>query len=326
MIELPRRRFLHIAAGVAAAPALSGIARAQAYPSRPVRIIVTFPAGGANDIHARFMGQWLSERLGQPFVVENRAGAAGNLGMEVAVRSPADGHTLVFLSVALAINAVTYERLNYDLVRDVAPVAGFFRSFYVMLTTRALPAKTILEFIAYAKANPGKINMGSNGIGATGHLAGEMFSMMTGIKMQHVPYRGESVALTDLIGGQIQVIFATISAAAEFVRSGQLRALGVTSAARSPALPDVPAVGETVPGYELSTWGGLGAPRATPPDAIDKLNREINAALASARFKEKYADLGVTILGGSPADLGKVIADDIEKWRQVVRFAGIKLG
>ena len=325
-MRIQRRRFLELAASAAALPALPRIARAQTYPNRPVRVFVTFPAGGANDIHARLIGQYLSERFGQPFVVENRAGAAGNLGMEVVARSPADGYTLVFLSVALAINAITYEKLNYDLVRDIAPVAGLFRSHYVMVVTPSLPAKTIPEFIAYAKTNPGKINMGSNGIGATGHLAGEMFSMMTGVKMQHVPYRGEGVALSDLIGGQIQVMFATTSATAEFARNGQLRALGVTSATRSRGWTDVPTIGESVPGYELNTWGGIGAPKGTPAEVIDRLNREINAALQSPNIKAKYDDLGLQVLGGSPADLGKLIVDDIEKWREVVRFAGIKLG
>ena len=325
-MQLPRRRFLHLAAGAAAVSAVSRIASAQAYPARPVRIVVTFPAGGANDIHARLMGQWLSERLGQPFVVENRPGASGNIGTEAVVRSPADGYTLVFLSVALAINAITYDKLNYDLIRDIAPVAGFYRSFYVMLVNPSLPARTVPEFIAYAKANPGKINMGSNGIGATGHLSGEMFSMMTGVKMQHVPYRGEGPALSDLISGQIQVIFATISGSVEFARNGQLRALAVTSAARSQALPDVPTVGESVPGYEVNSWAGMGAPRNTPAEIVDRLNKEINAGLESPRIKAKYADLGLNVIGGSPAEFGKLIADDIEKWGKVVRFAGIKLG
>lgn len=286
-MQLPRRRFLHLAAGAVVVPAVSRTAGAQAYPARPVRIVVTFPPGGANDIHARLMGQWLSERLGQPFVVENRPGASGNIGMEAVVRSPADGHTLVFLSVALAINAITYEKLNYDLVRDIAPVAGFFRSHYVMLANPSLPVRTVPEFIAYAKANPGKINMGSNGIGATGHLCGEMFSMMTGVKMQHVPYRGEGPALTDLMSGQIQVMFATTSGSVQFVRNGQLRALAVTSAARSQTLSDVQTVGESVPGYQVSTWGGMGAPRSTPTEIVDRLNLEINAGLESPGIKAK---------------------------------------
>jgi tripartite-type tricarboxylate transporter receptor subunit TctC len=323
---MQRRQFLNLAAGTAAASALPHVATAQTYPSRPVRIVVTFPAGGANDIHARLMGQWLTERMGQPFVVENRAGASGNIGTEAVARSPADGYTLVFLSVALAINAVTYEKLNYDLLRDIAPVAGFYRSFYVMLATPSLPVRTVPEFIAYAKANPGKINMGSNGIGATGHLAGEMFSMMTGVKMQHVPYRGESTAFTDLVGGQIQVMFATISGSVDFVRNGQLRALAVTSAARSRGLPDVPAIGESVPGFEITTWAGMGAPRNTPADIVGRLNREINAGIDSPLIKAKYQDLGLNPIGGSPAEFGKLIADDIEKWGKVVRFAGIKLG
>ncbi len=325
-MRIPRRQFLHLSAVAVATPALARVARAQAYPSRPVRIVVTFPPGGANDIHARLIGQHLSERLGQPFVIENRAGAAGNLGMEVVVRSPADGYVLVFLSVALAINAITYEKLNYDLVRDVAPVAGLFRSHYVMLATPSLPAKTIPEFIAYAKANPSKINMGSNGIGATGHLAGEMFSMMTGVKMQHVPYRGEGVALSDLIGGQIQVMFATTSGSAEYVRSGQLRALGVTSVTRSRGWTDVPTIAESVPGYELSTWGGIGAPANTPAPIVERLNREINAGLQSPGIKAKYDGLGLNVISASPAEFGRLIAEDIEKWRKVVKFAGIKLG
>ena len=325
-MQLQRRRFLHLAAGAIATPAMPRLASAQAYPARPVRIVVTFPAGGANDIHARLIDQWLSERLGQPFVVENRPGASGNIGTEAVVRSPADGYTLVFLSVALAINAITYEKLSYDLIRDIAPVAGLFRSHYVMLANPSLPPRTVPEFVAHAKANPGKINMGSNGIGATGHLCGELFGMMTGAKMQHVPYRGEGPALTDLMSGQIQVMFATTSGSAEFVRNGQLRALAVTSAARWQVLPGVPTVGESVPGYEVSTWGGMGAPSGTPPAVIDRLNKEINAGLAAPRIKAKYDDLGLNIIGGSPAEFGKLIADDIEKWGKVVKFAGIKLG
>jgi tripartite-type tricarboxylate transporter receptor subunit TctC len=323
---MQRRQFLSLAAVAAAAPVFPQFATAQAYPSRPVRIVVTFPAGGANDIHARLMGQWLSERMGQPFVVENRAGASGNIGTEAVARSPADGYTLVYLSTALAINAITYEKLNYDLVRDIAPVAGLYRSFYVMLATPALLVRTVPEFIAYAKANPGKINMGSNGIGATGHLAGEMFSMMTGVKMQHVPYRGEGAAFTDLVGGQIQVMFATISGSVDFVRNHQLRALAVTSVGRSRGLPDVPAIGESVPGFEIATWGGMGAPKNTPADIVDRLNREINAGIESPMIKAKYQDLGLNPIGGSPAEFGKLITDDIEKWGKVVRFAGIKLG
>ena len=325
-MQWPRRQFLRLAASTAALPAMPRIARAQAYPSRPVRIIVTFPPGGANDIHARLMGQVLSEQLSQPFVVENRPGASGNIGMEAAVRSPPDGYTLVFLSVTMAINASTYEKLNYDLARDIAPVAALYQSLYVMLVTPSLPAKTVPEFIAYAKQNPGKIAFGSNGVGATGHLAGEMFKMMTGVNMLHVPYRGEAPAQTDLIAGQIQVMFATISSAAEFVRNGQLRALAVTTAERSRALPDVPSIGDSVPGYEISTWAGIGAPRNTPAAIVTKLNQEINAGQESPRIKTKYEDLGLNMLGGSPAEFGKLIADDIEKWRKVVRFAGVKLG
>lgn len=321
-----RRRFLHLAASAVVAPALPQLANAQAYPARPVRIVVTFPPGGANDIHARLIGQWLSERLGQPFVVENRPGASGNIGTEAVVRSPADGYTLVFLSTAHAVNAMTYEKLGYDLVRDIAPVAGLYRSHYVMLVTPSLPAKTVLEFIAYAKANPGKINMGSNGIGATGHLAGEMFSMMTGVKMQHVPYRGEGPALTDLMSGQIQLIFATTSGSVEFVRNGQIRALAVTSVVPSQGWPGVPTLGESVPGYEVSTWGGIGAPRNTPADIIERLNREIRGGTESPAIKTKYADLGLIPIRATPAAFGKLIAEDIERWAKVVKFAGIKLG
>ncbi len=323
---IPRRRFLHLAAGAVATPTMPRTAAAQTYPARPVRIVVTFPPGGANDIHARLMGQWLSERLGQPFVVENRPGASGNIGTEAVVRSPADGYTLVFLSTAHAVNAVTYEKLSYDLVRDLAPVAGFYRSHYVMLVTPSLPARTVPEFIAYAKANPGRINMGSNGIGATGHLAGEMFGMMTGVKLQHVPYRGEGPALTDVMSGQIQLIFATTSGSMEFARNGQLRALAVTSAARSHGWPGVPTLSESVPGYDVTTWGGIGAPRNTPADVVERLNKEINAGIESPTIKAKYTDLGLIPIGGTAAAFGKLIAEDIERWGKVVKFAGIKLG
>jgi tripartite-type tricarboxylate transporter receptor subunit TctC len=325
-VLLPRRRFFRSALGAVAASAMPRAAFAQSYPVRPVRIVVTFPPGGSNDIHARLIGQWLSERMGQPFVVENRPGASGNLGMEAVVRSPADGATLVFLSVSLAINAATYERLNYDLVRDVAPVAGLFRSHYVMLVNPSLPVAAVPELIAYAKANPGKVNMGSNGVGATGHLCGELLGMMAGVKLQHVPYRGEGPALTDLIAGQIQVMFATTSGSTEYVRNGTLRSLAVTSAGRSRGLPNVPPLGETVPGYEVSTWGGIGAPARTPPQIVELLNREINAGLASPGIRNKYDDLGLDAMAGPPAEFRRLIVEDIEKWRKVVRFAGIKLG
>lgn len=320
-----RRRFLGLVAA-SAALSRSRVALAQAYPSRPVRIVVTFPPGGSNDIHARLLGQFLTQRLGQPFVVENRPGASGNLGMEAVVRSPADGHTLAFLSVSLAVNAATYQKLNYDLVRDVAPVAGLFRSYYVMLVNPKLPATTVAEFVAYAKSNAGKVAMGSNGVGATGHLAGEMFRMLTGVTMLHVPYRGEGPALTDLIGGQVQVMFATISGSAELVRSGQLRALAITATERSRALPQVPTLAETVPGYEITTWGGIGAPHDTPAAVVALLNREINAAIDSPAIKAKYDDLGLDPLRLTPEAFGRLIAADVEKWRKVVKFAGFKLG
>jgi tripartite-type tricarboxylate transporter receptor subunit TctC len=325
-MNLPRRRFLHLAAGAATLPAVSRIARAQNYPTRPVRIVVTFATGSSNDLHARLFGRWLSERLGQTFVVENRPGGGGNIGTEAVVRSAPDGHTLLLLSVGIAINAAFAEKLSYDLIRDIAPVAAFFRSNYVMLVNPSLPAKTVPEFIAYAHANPGKINMGSNGIGATGHLAGEMFKMMTGVDMVHVPYHGDGPALTDLMSGQLQVLFATMTSSIPFVRGGQLRALAVTSATRSQGLPDVPALGDFVSGYELSTWAGMGAPKNTPAAVIDVLNREINAGLATPDIKAKYADLGLKTLAISPAEFGKLIADDINKWANVIKFAGIKRG
>jgi tripartite-type tricarboxylate transporter receptor subunit TctC len=325
-MKLPRRKFLRLAAGAAALPAVSRVAWAQAYPTRPVRIVVTFPAGGANDINARMFGQWLSERLGQPFVIENRAGGGGNIGTLEVVRAAPDGYTLVLLSVGLAINAAFYENLKYDLVRDIAPVAAFFRSSYVMLVNPSLPAKTVPEFIAYAKANPRKVNFGSNGIGATGHLAGEMFKMMTGVDMLHVPYRGEAPALNDLVSGQLHVLFATMFSSIPFVRGGQLRALAVTSTARTQALPDVPTVDTFVPGFELSSWSGMGAPKNTPAAIIDRLNKEINAGLARPDVAAKYADLGSNTLSISPAEFGKLIAEDVAKWSKVIKFAGIKPG
>ena len=324
-MKFRRRQFLHLAAGVAAFPAVSRMAMAQAYPTRPVRIIVTFPAGGANDIHARLIGQWLSERLGQTFVVENRAGGGGNLGAEVVARSPADGHTLVLLSTAHSVNRSIYQKLNYDLLRDIAPVAGLYELQYLMLVNSSSPIRTAPEFIAHIKANPGKINFGSNGMGATGHLAGELFKMMTGADMLHVPYRGEAPGLTDLVAGQVQVMFATMSGSLPFVRGGQLRALAITSLARSQAVPDVPPLNEFVTGYELLTRVGIGAPRDTVESIINRLNSEINAALATPVFQAKYDDLGVTVHAVSPSDFGKRLSEDIEKWAKVVKFAGIKL-
>jgi tripartite-type tricarboxylate transporter receptor subunit TctC len=324
LMKLPRRNFLRLVAGAAALPAVSRFAAAQAYPTRPVRIIVTFPPGGSNDIHARMVGQWLHERLGQPFLVENRPGAAGNLGGEAVVRSPADGYTLLVLTVSHSINCSIYEKLNYDLIRDIAPVAALYRSQYLMLVNPRFPAKTVPEFLVYAKANPGTINVGSNGVGATGHLAAELFKTMTGTNMLHVPYRGEAPGLTDLISGQLQLMFATMTGSIEFVRSGQLRALAVTSTNRIEVLPDLPALHEFVPGYEILSWIGIGAPKDTPADIVGKLNREINAFLALPAIQAKYADLGVAPHATTPAVFSELIAEDIKKWARIVRAAGIK--
>jgi tripartite-type tricarboxylate transporter receptor subunit TctC len=324
-MKLPhRRRILHLALGAAALPAVSRVAWAQAYPTRPVRIVVAFPPGGANDIHARMIGQWLHERLGQPFLVENRPGSGGNLGVEAVVRSPADGYTLLILTVAHSVNKSVYEKLSYDLLHDIAPVAALFRAQYLMMVNPRTPAKTVPEFIAYVKANPGKINFGSNGVGATGHLAGELFKMMTGVNMLHVPYRGETPALTDLVAGQVHVVFASMTGSLELVRGGQLRALAVTSTGRTLAVPDVPPLAEFVPGYELLTWSGVGAPRNTPMEIVDRLNKEIAAFLATPATQAKYADLGLTVHAVSPAEFARFIAEDIEKWAKIVKFAGIK--
>ena len=322
-MKLPRRQFLHLAAGAAALPALSRLARAQAYPTRPVRIIVGFFAGGATDIAARLMGQWLSERLGQQFVVENRPGAGGNIATEAVVRAAPDGHTLLRVVDANAINATLYDKLNFNFIRDITPVAGIIRVPFVMVVNPSFPAKTVPEFIAYAKANPGKINFASGGVGAPSHLDGEMFKAMTAVNMIHVLYRTNP--LPDLLSGQVQVTFRAMSATIEYIKAGKLRPLAVTTATRSEVLPDVPALGDFVPGYEASTFFGIGAPRNTPPEIIDKLNKEINAALADPKIKERLADLGGTALAGSPADFGKIIADETEKWGKVVRAANIKV-
>jgi tripartite-type tricarboxylate transporter receptor subunit TctC len=324
IMKLSRRRSFYAATAPAVLSAVSRFAWAESYPTRPVRIIVTFPPGGSNDIHARLLGQWLSSRLGKPFIVENRSGGGGNIGTEAVVRSVPDGYTLLLLSVGIAINAAFYPNLSYDLVRDIAPIAAFFRSAYVMLVNPSLPTKTVPEFITYAKANPGKINFGSNGVGATGHLAGEMFKMLTGVNMMHVPYRGEAPALVDLVGGQVQVMFATMTSSIPMVRDGQVRALAVTSVDRSRALPDIAPLAEFVAGYEVSTWSGMGAPAKTPAEIIDKLNQEMNAGLASPAIKAKYADLGLETFATSPGEFGKLIAADVEKWKRVVKFAGIR--
>jgi tripartite-type tricarboxylate transporter receptor subunit TctC len=310
--------------GAAALPAVSRIAWAQAYPSRPVRVIVGFAPGGATDIMARLVGQWLSERLGQQFVIDNRPGAGGNIAAEAVVRAPADGYTLLQCGVPNAINTTLYDRLNFNFIRDIAPVAGIIRGTYVMVVNPSVPTKTVSEFIAYAKANPGRISFGSAGIGSPNHVAGELFNIMAGVNLMHVPYRGIAPALNDLLGGQVQVAFAFMPSSIEFIRAGKLRALAVTTATRSEVLPDVPTVGEFVPGYEASAWYGLGAPKATPAEIIDKLNKEINAALADPKMKARLADLGGTALLGLPVDFGKLIAEETEKWGKVVKFSGAK--
>ena len=323
-MKILRRRFLRLVAGAGALPVVSAVAGAQTYPARPVRLVVGYAAGGGADITARLIAQWLSERLGQQFIVENRTGAATNIGTEAVVHGPADGYTLLLAHTANAINATLYEKLNFNFIRDIVPVAAIMRVPGVMVVNPSLPAKTVSEFIAYAKANPGKINMASGGAGGPDHMSGELFKTMTGVNMLHVPYRGLSPALTDLLGGQVQVIFSSLPAAIEYIKNGKLRALAVTTATRFEGLPDIPTVGEFVPGYEASQWYGIGAPKNTPAEVVDKLNKEINAALADPKMKARLADLGGTLLPGSPADFGKLIADEIEKWAKVVRTSGAK--
>jgi len=323
-MKLPRRNFLHLAAGAAALPAVSRIARAQAYPTRPVRIVVPFTPGGASDITARLMGQWLPERLGQQFVIDNRPGGGTNIGTEAVVRAPADGYTLLMVGGYNAINATLYDKLNHNFIRDIAPVAGIIVVPNVMVVNPSVPAATVPEFIAYAKSKPGKTTMASAGTGTPSHVTGELFKMMAGVNLVHVPYRGGGPALTDLLSGQVQVMFATMPSSIEYIRAGKLRALAVATATRSEALPDVPTVGEFVPGYEASSWSGVGAPKATPAEIVDKLNKEINAGLADPKMKARLADLGGTVLPGPPSDFGKLIAEETEKWAKVVKFAGIK--
>jgi tripartite-type tricarboxylate transporter receptor subunit TctC len=324
-MKLPhRRQFLHLAAGAAALPSVSRVASAQAYPTRPVRIIVGFAPGSASDIVARLLGQWLSERLGQQFIIEHRPGAASNIATEAVVRAPPDGYTLLVVSTASAINATLYDKLSFNFIRDIAPVASVIRGPTVMVVNPSVPAKSVPEFIAYAKANPGKLTMASGGIGSGTHLPGELFKMMAGVNMVHVPYRGGGPALTDLLGGQVQVMFPSTVSSIEYIRAGRLRALAVTTATRSDALPDVPTVDEFVPGYEASAWFGVGAPKATPAEIVEKLNKEINASLADPKMKARLADVGGTALSGSPADFGKLIADETEKWAKVIKSAGIK--
>jgi tripartite-type tricarboxylate transporter receptor subunit TctC len=321
---LPRRQFLRLAAGIAALPTVSRVVQAQSYPARPVRVTVQTPAGGSPDIIARVLSQWLSDRLGQQFVVDNRPGASGNIGTEAVVRAPADGYSLLFAMSANAINATLFDNLRFSFVRDTAPVALVGRIPLVMEVHPSIPAKTIPEFIAYAKANPGKINMASAGNATPLHVAGELFQMMAGVRLVHVPYRGEAVAMPDLLSGQVHVMFGVVPSSLGYIREGRLRGLAVTTAKRLEVLPDVPAMEEFLPGYEASGWYGIAAPKATPPEIVEKLNQEINGAFADPKMKERLADLGCLVFAGSPADFGTFIAGEAEKWAKVIRTAGIK--
>ena len=323
-MKLFRREFLHLAAGAAALPAISNIAKAQTYPTRPVRLIVGFAPGSTTDILARLMGQWLSQRLGQQFVVENRPGAGGNVGAETVVRATADGYTILMVPPAVAANETLYEHLDFNFIRDTAPVAGVVRVPNVVEVNPSVPVKTIPELIAYAKAHP--LSFASAGIGTASHLAGQLFNKMTGLNMQHVAYRGDGPAMTDLVGGQVQVGFATMTASIGFIRGNRLRPLAVTTVKHSDALPGVPSVSEFVPGYEASSWFGIAAPKGTPADIVGTLNRETNAGLADATVKARLADMGGMLLTGSPADFGKLIVDETEKWSKVIREAHIKAG
>jgi tripartite-type tricarboxylate transporter receptor subunit TctC len=322
-MKLPRRQFLHLAAGVAALPVLSRAAGAQAYPARPVRLLVGFAPGGATDTTARLVGQWLSERLGQQFIVENRVGAGTNIATEAVVRAPADGYTLLTVTASNAINATLYQ-LNYNFLRDMVPVAGIIRYPNVVEVNNDLPVRTIPEFIAYLKANPGKLSMASGGIGSSQHLAGELFKMMTGVDMAHVPYRGGAPALVDLLSGRVQVRFGVLPESIALIKEGRLRALAVTTATRNEYLPDVPTVDDFVKGYEASSVQGIAAPRGTPPEIIERLNKEINAGLADPKIKARFADLGSSVFPVSPAEFGKFLADETEKWGKVVKFSGAK--
>jgi tripartite-type tricarboxylate transporter receptor subunit TctC len=325
MMKFPRRRFLHLAAGAAVLPTLSPAAKAQAYPAQPVRIIVAFAAGSGSDILARLMAQWLSERLGQSFIIENRPGAGGNVGTETVVKSPPDGYTLLKVVPANTVNDTLYEKLSFNFIRDIAPIAGMVRVPYVVVVNQSVPVSTVPELIAYAKANPGKLNFASAGVGTGIHMSGELFKIMAAVNMVHVPYRGAGNAMTDLIGGQVQLMFDTTQASIPHIRAGKVRALAVTTAARSALLPDLPTVGDFVPGYEASGTFGFGAPRNTPADIIDKLNREINAALADSKAKARIAELGGEVLTGSSAAYGRLLAEESEKWGRVVRAANIKV-
>jgi tripartite-type tricarboxylate transporter receptor subunit TctC len=323
-MKLPRRQFLYLAAGAAAVPFAPQVARAQPYPTRPVRLIVPFAPAGASDIVGRLMGQWLSERLGQQFVIDNRPGGGTNIGTEAVVRASPDGYTLFMAGAYNAINATLYDKLNFNFIRDITAVAGIVRMPNVMVVHPSVPAANVPELIAYAKSSPGKINYASAGIGSPSHVTGELFKLMAGVNLVHVPYRGAGPALVDLLAGQVQAGFPSMPGSIEYVRAGKLRALAVTTATRSPVLPDIPAVSELVPGYEASGWFGIGAPKNTPVEIIEKLNREINAGLADPKMKSRLADLGGTPLSGSPADFGKLIAEETEKWAKVVQFSGAK--
>ena len=324
-MRFPRREFLRLAGAAVALPAVARLARAQAYPARSVRLIIGYPPGGSADITARLMTQWLTERLGQSFIVESRPGGGTNIATEAVINAPPDGYTLLLVAPANAINATLYEKLNHNFLRDIEPVAGLIRFPNVVVVNPSVPVNTIPELIAYAKANPGKLNMASSGNGSTIHMSGELFKMMTGVDMIHVPYRGGALALTDMIGGQVQVMFDNIPTAAEFVKSGKLRGLAVTGATRSEVLPDLPTVADFLPGYEATSWYGLGAPKGTPPDVIEKLNREVNAILAEPKVKARFLEIGASLLPGSAADFGKLVADETEKWGKVVKFAGAKV-
>ena len=324
-MKFQRRQFLHLAAGAAVLPAVSTVAKAQTYPARPIRMIVGYTPGGSADLTARLMGQWLSERLGQSFVVENRPGGGTNIATEAAVRADPDGYTFLLVAPANAINATLYDKLNFNFLRDVEPVAGIIRFPNVVVVNPSVPVKSIPELIAYAKANPGKLNMASSGNGSTIHMSGELFKMLTGINMVHVPYRGGAPALTDLISGQVHVMFDNIPTCAEHVKSGKLRGLAVTSTTRSAVLPDLPTVADFLPGYEASAWYGIGAPKNTPAEVIDRLNREINAILTDPAAKGRFAELGAILLPGSAAEFGKLLTDETEKWGKVVKFSGAKV-
>jgi tripartite-type tricarboxylate transporter receptor subunit TctC len=324
-MNMNRRQFFHLTAGVAVQLGIYRFAGAQAYPSRPVRIVVGFPAGGPVDMAARLMGQWLSERLGQPFVIENRPGAGGNIGTEVVVKSPPDGYTLLLCGPVNTINTTLYDKLNFNFTLDIAPVASIARVPLVMEVNPSISARTVPEFISYAKAHPGTINFASGGNGTPHHVAGELFKMMAGVNMVHVPYRGSAPALTDLIGGQVQVMFDPMPSSIEFIKTGKLRPLAVTTATRSPAMPEIPTVSDSVPGFEAYSWYGIGAPKGTQAEIVDALNREVNAGLADPKMKARLADMGAVALPGSPTDFGALIAAETEKWRKVIRAANIRL-